>query len=31
MTWQQIFKGSLRVAAIGILPPVTVERRRLGR
>ena len=31
MTWQQIFKGSLRVAAIGILPPVTVERRCLGR
>jgi len=30
ITWQQIFKRSLQVAAIGILPPVTVEHWHLG-
>jgi len=29
ITWQQIFKGSLQVAAIGVSSPVTVERRHL--
>jgi len=26
ITWQQIFKGSLQVAAVGVLPLVTIER-----
>jgi len=28
---QQFFRGSLQVAAIGVLPPVTVEHRHLGK
>jgi len=31
ITWQQIFKGSFQVAAIGILPPATVKPRLLGK
>jgi len=31
ITWQQIFKGSLQVTAVGVLPLVTVERGHLGK
>jgi len=27
MTWQQIFKGSLQITVVGVVPHVTVERR----
>jgi len=29
--WQQIFEDALQVTVVGVLPHVTIERRRLGR
>jgi len=31
ITWQEIFKDSLQVTAVGVSPHVTVEHRHLGR
>jgi len=31
ITYRQIFEGSSKVAIIGVLPHVTVERKYLGR
>jgi len=30
ITWQQIFKGSLQVMVVGVLPHMKVELRHLG-